>query len=50
MKRHLFHFIYFMVVVTVVLIVVILNIKFKMTIINSDLPDWIKFVILSGKR
>lgn len=50
MKRHLFRFIFFMVVVTIVLIIIMLNIKFKMIIIDSDLPDWIKFIILSGKR
>lgn len=46
MNRHLFRFIFFMVVVTVVLIIIMLNIKFKMIVISSDLPDWIKFIIL----
>lgn len=40
----------YIVVAIIVILYVAFSIWFKLTVINSDIPDWIKFIILSGKR
>lgn len=37
-------------VAIIVILYVVFSIWYRMAAVNSDLPDWIKFIILSGKR
>ena len=37
-------------VAIIVILYVVFSIWFKLTVINSDTPDWLKFLIRSGKR
>ena len=37
-------------VAIIVILYIVFSIWFKLTVINSDIPDWLKFLVLSGKR
>lgn len=43
------YFLYIAVAIIVILYVAF-SIWYRVAVANSDLPDWIKFIILSGKR
>lgn len=40
----------YIVVTIIVILYVAFSIWYRVAVANSDLPDWIKFIILSGKR
>lgn len=37
-------------VAIIVILYVALSIRYRMAVVNSDIPDWLKLLILSGKR
>ena len=46
MKKYFFY----IAVAIIVILYVALSIWYRMAVVNSDIPDWLKFLILSGKR